>query len=228
MFVPSNLLKDLIRFWFEQEESRFFSVSMEDQRNFVLLSCAGTDGLDFLEASLLAGLLKTGNRFFVPCLGLANSHLDRFRYLGAEIYLLKLHGTNGNGDLGTDLVLDLLGALSGGLMGLKLAGNEVKPQSLSCSDTVTWQLGYTLTQRIRGTKFVGETGSVILDADTGLRTNLTVSVMKMTKQGIATDAFWSPKSGYLKSKGKFRVKYNLYFVHLDDELYLTSNNKQEN
>ena len=120
MFVPSNLLKDLIRFWFEQEESRFFSVSMEDQRNFVLLSCAGTDGLDFLEASLLAGLLKTGNRFFVPCLGLANSHLDRFRYLGAEIFLLKLHGTNGNGDLGTDLVLDLLGALSGGLMGLKL------------------------------------------------------------------------------------------------------------
>ena len=228
MFVPSNLLKDLIRFWFEQEESRFFSVSMEDQRNFVLLSCAGTDGLDFLEASLLAGLLKTGNRFFVPCLGLANSHLDRFRYLGAEIFLLKLHGTNGNGDLGTDLVLDLLGALSGGLMGLKLAGHEVKPQSLSCSDTVTWQLGYTLTQRIRGTKFVGETGSVILDADTGLRTNLTVSVMKMTKQGIATDAFWSPKSGYLKSKGKFRVKYNLYFVHLDDELYLTSNNKQEN
>ena len=86
---------------------------MEDQRNFVLLSCAGNDGLDFLEASLLAGLLKTGNRFFVPCLGLANSHLDRFRYLGAEIFLLKLHGTNGNGDLGTDLVLDLLGALSG-------------------------------------------------------------------------------------------------------------------
>ena len=203
MFVPSNLLKDLIRFWFEQEESSFFSVSMEDQRNFVLLSCAGNDGLDFLEASLLAGLLKTGNRFFVPCLGLANSHLDRFRYLGAEIFLLKLHGTNGNGDLGTDLVLDLLGALSGGLMGLKLAGNEVKPQSLSCSDTVTWQQGYTLTQRIRGTKFVGETGSVILDAETGLRTNLTVSVMKMTKQGIVTDAFWSPMSGYLKSKGKF-------------------------
>ena len=203
MFVPSNLLKDLIRFWFEQEESRFFSVSMEDQRNFVLLSCAGSDGLDFLEASLLAGLLKTGNRFFVPCLGLAASHLDRFRYLGAEIFLLKLHGTNGNGDLGTDLVLDLLGALSGGLMGLKLAGDEVKPQRLSCSDTVTWQQGYTLTQRIRATKFVGETGSVILDMETGLRTNLTVSVMKMTKQGIVTDAFWSPKSGYLKSKGKF-------------------------
>ena len=203
MFVPSNLLKDLIRFWFEQEESRFFSVSMEDQRNFVLLSCAGSDGLDFLEASLLAGLLKTGNRFFVPCLGLAASHLDRFRYLGAEIFLLKLHGTNGNGDLGTDLVLDLLGALSGGLMGLKLAGDELKPQRLSCSDTVTWQQGYTLTQRIRGTKFVGETGSVILDMETGLRTNLTVSVMKMTKQGIVTDAFWSPKSGYLKSKGKF-------------------------
>ena len=203
MFVPSNLLKDLIRFWFEQEESRFFSVSMEDQRNFVLLSCAGSDGLDFLEASLLSGLLKTGNRFFVPCLGLAASHLDRFRYLGAEIFLLKLHGTNGNGDLGTDLVLDLLGALSGGLMGLKLAGDEVKPQRLSCSDTVTWQQGYTLTQRIRATKFVGETGSVILDMETGLRTNLTVSVMKMTKQGIVTDAFWSPKSGYLKSKGKF-------------------------
>ena len=203
MFVPSNLLKDLIRFWFEQEESRFFSVSMEDQRNFVLLSCAGSDGLDFLEASLLAGLLKTGNRFFMPCLGLAASHLDRFRYLGAEIFLLKLHGTNGNGDLGTDLVLDLLGALSGGLMGLKLAGDELKPQRLSCSDTVTWQQGYTLTQRIRATKFVGETGSVILDTETGLRTNLTVSVMKMTKQGIVTDAFWSPKSGYLKSKGKF-------------------------
>ena len=203
MFVPSNLLKDLIRFWFEQEESRFFSVSMEDQRNFVLLSCAGSDGLDFLEASLLAGLLKTGNRFFMPCLGLAASHLDRFRYLGAEIFLLKLHGTNGNGDLGTDLVLDLLGALSGGLMGLKLAGDELKPQRLSCSDTVTWQQGYTLTQRIRATKFVGETGSVILDMETGLRTNLTVSVMKMTKQGIVTDAFWSPKSGYLKSKGKF-------------------------
>ena len=203
MFVPSNLLKDLIRFWFEQEESRFFSVSMEDQRNFVLLSCAGNDGLDFLEASLLAGVLKTGNRIFVPCLGLPSSHLDRFRYLGAEIFLLKLHGTHGNADLATDLVLDILGALSGGLMGLRLAGDEVRPESLSCSDTVTWQQGYTLTQRIRATKFVGETGSVILDTETGLRTNLTVSVMKMTKQGIVTDAFWSPKSGYLKSKGKF-------------------------
>ena len=203
MFVPSNLLKDLIRFWFEQEESRFFSVSMEDQRNFVLLSCAGNDGLDFLEASLLAGVLKTGNRIFVPCLGLPSSHLDRFRYLGAEIFLLKLHGTHGNADLDTDLVLDLLGALSGGLMGLRLAGDEVRPESLSCSDTVTWQQGYTLTQRIRETKFVGESGSVILDAETGLRTNLTVAVMKMTKQGFVTDAYWSPESGYLKSKGKF-------------------------
>ena len=206
MFVPSNLLKDLIRFWFEQEESRFFSVSMEDQRNFVLLSCAGNDGLDFLEASLLAGVLKTGNRIFIPCLGLASSHLDRFRYLGAEIFLLKLHGSDGNGDLATDLVLDTLGALAGGLMGLRLAGEEVKPSSLACSDTVTWQQGYTLTQRIRGTQFIGETGSVILDGETGLRTNLTVSVMKMTKQGLATDAYWSPESGYLKSKGKFGVK----------------------
>ena len=114
-------------------------------------------------------------------------------------------GVSGNHNDRIDIfvLLDLLGALSGGLMGLRLAGEEVRPSSLSCSDTVTWQQGYTLTQRIRATKFVGETGSVILDKETGLRTNLTVSVMKMTKQGLVTDAYWSPESGYLKSKGKF-------------------------
>ena len=178
---------------------------MDDQRNFVLLSCAGNAGLDFLEASLHAGVLKAGNRLFVPCLGLLTSQLDRFRYLGAEIIVLKILGANTNADLQTDLMLDLLSALGGGLMGLKLEGDEVRPSRLSCTDTVTWQQGYRLIEKIKRTKFVGETGSVILDEETGQRTNVTVAVMKMTKQGFVTDALWSSESGYLKSKGKFSL-----------------------
>ena len=50
---------------------------------------------------------------------------------------------------------------------------------------------------------MGETGSVILDEDTGTRTNLTFSVLRMTKMGFIPDAIWSESTGYMKSKGKF-------------------------
>ena len=51
---------------------------------------------------------------------------------------------------------------------------------------------------------MGETGSVILDEDTGTRTNLTFSVLRMTKMGFVPDAVWSESTGYMKSRGKFR------------------------
>ena len=66
------------------------------------------------------------------------------------------------------------------------------------------QDGFRLIDKIRRTKFVGETGSVILDEDTGTRTNLTFSVLRMTKMGFVPDAVWSESTGYMKSKGKFR------------------------
>ena len=65
------------------------------------------------------------------------------------------------------------------------------------------QDGFRLIDKIRRTKFVGETGSVILDEDTGTRTNLTFSVLRMTKMGFVPDAVWSESTGYMKSKGKF-------------------------
>ena len=116
-----------------------FAVSMEGRRNFVLLSCSADEGREFLEASLLAGLLKPGNKLFLPCLGLATTHLDKFRYLGADLLLLKLQDAAEDADLEADLLQDLLAALSGGLLGLKLAGQTVTPTRLSCTDTVTWQ-----------------------------------------------------------------------------------------
>ena len=66
------------------------------------------------------------------------------------------------------------------------------------------QDGFRLIDKIRRTKFVGETGSVILDEDTGTRTNLTFSVLRMTKMGFVPDAVWSESTGYMKSRGKFR------------------------
>ena len=74
------------------------------------------------------------------------------------------------------------------------------------------QDGFRLIDKIRRTKFVGETGSVILDEDTGTRTNLTFSVLRMTKMGFVPDAVWSESTGYMKSKGKF--VQTLFFISL--------------
>ena len=73
------------------------------------------------------------------------------------------------------------------------------------------QDGFRLIDKIRRTKFVGETGSVILDEDTGTRTNLTFSVLRMTKMGFVPDAVWSESTGYMKSKGKFRQTFKFLF-----------------
>ena len=61
--------------------------------NFILLSCSSDEGLDFLESSLLAGILKSDNKIVIPCLGLKQESLDKFRYLETEITVLKLQGS---------------------------------------------------------------------------------------------------------------------------------------
>ena len=186
-------------------ENRFFSVSMEGYSNFILLSCSQEEGLGFLESSLLAGTLKSGNRLIIPCLGLNVKHLDKFRYLGAEIIILNLQDTDMESDLEMNLLLDLLSTLNGGVLGLKLSGYNIVGAKLSCTDSIIWQDGFRLVEMMRKSKFVGETGTVLLD-NRGQRTNLTISVLEMTRKGLVTDAIWTENNGYLKSKGNILIQ----------------------
>ena len=178
---------------------------MEGYSDFVFLSCLQDNGLSFLESSLLAGTLKTGNKILIPCLGLDEKHLDKFRYLGAEIIILNLQDTDMESDLEMNLLLDLLSTLNGGVLGLKLSGYNIVGAKLSCTDSIIWQDGFRLVEMMRKSKFVGETGTVLLD-NRGQRTNLTISVLEMTRKGFVTDAIWTENNGYLKSKGNILIQ----------------------
>ena len=180
---------------------------MEGYSNFILLSCSQEEGLGFLESSLLAGTLKSGNRIIILCFGLNVKHLDKFRYLGAEIIILKLQDTDRESDLEMNLLLDLMSALNGGVLGLKLSGYSIAGAKLSCTDSIIWQDGFRLLEMMRKSKFVGQTGTVVLDSR-GQRTNLTISVLEMTRKGLVTGAIWTENNGYLKSKGKTFKSYD--------------------
>ena len=194
-------------------ENRFFSASMEGYSDFILLSCLQEEGLGFLESSLLAGTLKSGNRIIIPCFGLDVKQLDKFRYLGVEIILLKLQDTDLESDLEMNMLLDLMSALNGGVLGLKLSGYNVAGAKLSCTDSqIIWQDGARLLEMMRKSKFVGQTGAVVLDTR-GQRTNLTISVLEMTRKGLVTDAIWSENNGYLKSKGEIPTILILFQIY---------------
>ena len=186
---------------------------MEGYSDFILLSCSQEEGLGFLESSLLAGTLKSGNRIIIPWFGLDVKQLDKFRYLGVEIIILKLQDTDLESDLEMNMLHDLMSALNGGVLGLKLSGYNIAGAKLSCTDSqIIWQDGARLLEMMRKSKFVGQTGAVVLDTR-GQRTNLTISVLEMTRKGLVTDAVWSENNGYLKSKGEILTILILFQIY---------------
>ena len=184
-----------------------FLVSADGNANFILLSCSQDDGLNLLEAAMMAGILKPGNKIIVPCLGLATKHLEKYKYLGAEITLIKLQGSHSEDtDPQRDLLLDLLSAVNGGFLNLKLENFDFTesgswlPSGLSCDDTRVWQNGIDLIERIRENSFVGRTGPVIFD-EHGKRSNQTFNVLELGKSGVKVNAIWSEDNGLMKAQG---------------------------
>ena len=172
-------------------------LSRQGFTSFVLLSCAPEQGLEFLESSLLAGILNPGRKVLLPCLGLQPENLDKFRYVGAEISLFYLAGS-ANTDYQTMLIQDSLTALSGGLLSLKLEGWQSLPVRLSCSESGYWQDGARLTDRIRNNQFLGKSGSVKIDSR-GIRSEFSISLLEITRTGFNTGGVWTPRDGYLVS-----------------------------
>jgi len=84
----------------------------------VLLGCRRTDGLAFLEASLLAGWLGRGSRVILPCLDLRPSDIVKFEGVGAVIYLAYL-----------DVPWESEGGLTGHLMEDILTGQACASRS---------------------------------------------------------------------------------------------------
>ena len=175
------------------------AASQEGFTSYVLLSCGQDHGRDFLEAALVAGIIKAGTKLLVPCYGLDPGALDKFRFSGAEISLLRLEGSSSSSQLASSYLLDLLTALTAGLLSLSLEGYRMTASSLSCADSRVWQPGLALVEKIRNKKFIGQSGTVSLD-QLGQRTNFSVAVMEMRMEGLVTGAVWSSNNGYLKYK----------------------------
>ena len=176
------------------------AASQEGFTSYVLLSCGQDHGRDFLEAALVAGIIKAGTKLLVPCYGLDPGALDKFRFSGAEISLLRLEGSSSSSPLASSYLLDLLTALTAGLLSLSLEGYRMAASSLSCADSRAWQPGLALVEKIRNKKFIGQSGTVSLD-QLGQRTNFSVAVMEMRREeGLVTGAVWSSNNGYLKYK----------------------------
>ena len=165
-----------------------------------MLSCGPDQGRDFMESSLLAGVIKPGNKLLLPCYGLEEESLDRFRYSGAEVTTLRMEGSTQD-PLQSSYLLDLLTALTEGILSLKLEGHRVRARKLSCADSKAWQQGLLLVDRIRNNKFFGRSGTVIIDQD-GQRRNFSVSVRELTRSGLVSEGVWSADRGYLRYSGR--------------------------
>ena len=177
------------------------AASQEGFTSYVLLSCDQDNGRQFLEAALAGGIIKTGNSLLVPCYGLDSRALDKFRFSGAELTVLRLEGSSEDEELLSSYILDLLTALTDGLLSLTLEGYRMRASKLSCADSKAWQQGLVLVERIRNNKFIGQSGTVDINT-TGQRRNFSVSVLEMTRTGLVTGAVWSSSNGYLKYKGR--------------------------
>ena len=72
------------------------------------------------------------------------------RYSGAELTTLRIEGSSSELSLQSSLLLDLLTALTDGILSLKLEGYTVRPSKLSCADSKAWQQGlfYTLAEYV--------------------------------------------------------------------------------
>ena len=176
------------------------AASQEGFTSYVLLSCAQDNGMEFLEAAQAAGIIKTGNKLLVPCYSLASNSLDKFRFSGAEITVLRLEGSSESEELISSYILDLLTALTDSLLSLTLEGYRMGARRLSCAENKAWQQGLALVERMRNNKFIGQSGTVHIDL-TGQRTNFSVSVLEMTRNGLVTGAVWSSNNRYLKYRG---------------------------
>ena len=176
------------------------AASQEGFTSYVLLSCSPDNGKDFLEAAQAAGIIKTGNKLLVPCYGLATDSLEKFRFSGAELTVLRLEGSSESEELISSYIMDLLTALTDGLLSLTLEGYRMGARRLSCAENKAWQQGLVLVERMRNNKFIGQSGTVHIDL-TGQRTNFSVSVLEMTRNGLVTGAVWSSNNGYLKYRG---------------------------
>ena len=168
--------------------------------SYVLLSCGADQGSQFLESALLAGIVKPGNKLLVPCYDLPADSLDKFRYSGAEITVMRMEGSSEDITLQSAMVMDLLSALTDGILNLKLEGHRMKPSKLSCADTRAWQQGLLLVHRMRNKKFFGRSGTVSIDED-GERRNLSISVLELSSVGLVRTAVWTTHTGYLRSEG---------------------------
>ena len=183
------------------------SASQAGYTSHVLLSCGQDQGSHFLESALLAGVIKPGNSLLLPCLGLASASLDRFRYSGAEMTVLKIEGTAGDIELEQAYILDLLTALTEGILSLRLEGYNMKASKLSCADTKAWQQGLVLVDRIRNNKFLGRSGTVTIDSE-GQRVEVSLSLLELGRTGLEVEGVWTAESGYLQYKGTARAVWS--------------------
>ena len=105
-------------------------------------------------------------------------------------------------ELQDNLLYDMLTALNGAILGLKLEGHPIAPAKLSCSKQRVWQTGFKIVERMRKSRFMGRSGNVFLEENSGMRKNVSFEIFDLTKKGLVTTAVWSQHSGYLKSHGK--------------------------
>ena len=104
-------------------------------------------------------------------------------------------------ELQDNLLYDMLTALNGAILGLKLEGHTIAPAKLSCAKQRVWKTGIKIVERMRKSKFVGRSGNVFFEEGSGMRTNVSFEIRDLTKKGLVTKAVWSQHTGYLKSQG---------------------------
>ena len=208
---PDNLLllKDLVNnLGFFASGTRYLEITSDlvaqlsaaarrGQTNLLLLSCsAPSSGIDFLEAALIAGLLRPGNKVILPCLGIRPEDLAKYRFLGAAIILLVLSDTSEEVDFEQGLLVDGLTTLEEGLRGLQpWSERPASEEDLRCWGVSTWQAGAFVAERARHVSFVGLSGPVRFD-QFGWRSVFSLSILEISESGHEeTKGVWSTEGG---------------------------------
>ena len=208
---PDNLLllKDLVNnLGFFASGTRYLEITSDlvaqlsaaarrGQTNLLLLSCsAPSSGIDFLEAALIAGLLRPGNKVILPCLGIRPVDLAKYRFLGAAIILLVLSDTSLEVDFEQGLLVDGLTTLEEGLRGLQpWSERPASEEDLRCWGVSTWQAGAFVAERARQASFVGLSGPVRFD-QFGWRSVFSLSILEISESGQEeTKGVWSTEGG---------------------------------
>ena len=168
---------------------------------WVVLACSPTQGVAWLEAALLAGLLRPGARVLLPCLGLPPPALSRYLHLGAEISVMQPAGWNGvaGPDYHTALLLDCLGLLERALLTARLAGWSPRPARLHCDHAPYWTDGARLVEGMRVAQFLGRTGRVAVSG--AVRANLSLALHTVRAGQLEQEGVWCSATGYLAGQG---------------------------